>query len=385
MADDSSPASRFKPAIHGGAQNLARRVRRLGVSGRRFRKQWTRERFAELGRTLLWVAPLTLLIWVWAQDQQIETATQQNVPLHLSHTDNEQVLLRLVGNDAIPLDRITLSSVTFQGPRVGLTEVVTRLRENGDAPLLDIKLDLAPVDRVAIDIRTQLNELAVLRDAGVSVVDVTPAQVYLRVEPLEEMTAEIIVDPDTPYALAGRALFEPPTVTLQGPASAIQRLRDQAADDTGPTVIADLPEDVPVAESMVRNVPLRLPSDAPNLSLSPSSVRATFTRAAEVPVRTILQRVVVRESTPAAMSGQYLVEIEPTVINNVTIEGPPDVISRIQRGEVPVEAVLVLDRDDQEIREPTRRRLEITLPPNATLIGDPPEVTFRLRRSEGPL
>lgn len=352
----------------------------------------------DIARTLVWVAPLTLLIWVWAQDQQIEGAAQQNVPLRITHVDGERVLLRLGDDGASPVERLTLSGVTFQGPRIGLSEILLRLSDNLDPPLFDLKLDLPPVDRVAIDLRNQINNLDVLQDAGVSVVEVTPAQLYLRVEERQEIEARVVADPDTPYAVAGQVLFDPPTVTLQGPSSAIQAIQDAAASAATtsaattsaaappiPTVLAELPGDAPVGESVIRDVPLRLPPDADDLTLSRSTVRATFTRAAEVPVRTTLQRVLVRESTPAAMSGQFLVEIDTTVINNVTIEGPADVVARIQRGDIGVEAHLVLDRDDQDLREPTRRRLSITLPPNVTLIGEAPEVTFEIRRPEGAL
>ena len=200
-----------------------------------------------------------------------------------------------------------------------------------------------------------------------------------------------------PFTVAGQVLFDPPTVVLQGPASAVEALRDRVAGESArssgattaatalPLVYAELPEDVPVGESVIRDVPLRLAEEGRGVTLGRSTVRATFTRSAEAAVRTQIQRVVVRESTPAAMSGQYLVNIDTSVVNNITIEGPADVVGRIERGEIEVVAYLVLDRDDQDLREPARRRLEIRLPPNVTLIGQPPEVTFEVRRADGPL
>src|SRR5690606_26616733 len=114
--------------------------------------------------------------------------------------------------------------------------------------------------------------------------------------------------------VAGQVLFDPPTVTLSGPSSAIQALQDRAtASSTDvpattststapiPVVYAELPGDAPLGESVIRDVPLQLPPEVQDVSLSRSTVRATFTRAAEASVRTTLQRILVRESTPAAM------------------------------------------------------------------------------------
>src|SRR5688500_18044559 len=102
------------------APPLGRRLRALGVSGRRLQRGWTHERTMEVGRTLVYVVPLTLLIWVWAQDQQIEERALQNVPIYVEHLDGQKVvtILQTATGESVPRSgRNVLATLTFRGPR----------------------------------------------------------------------------------------------------------------------------------------------------------------------------------------------------------------------------------------------------------------------------
>ena len=359
-------------------RQLGRRLRQLGVSGRRMRRTWTRERFAEIARTLVWVIPLTLLVWVWAQDQQIEQIVQQNIPLQIEHVDGQRVIEILDPDVRRGNNVIQLRSVTFQGPRIGLSTLTNRLRNDFAQDNLDIKLRAGVADRVNVDLRDQLNDLPVLRELGVSVVEVLPVQVAVRVEERKTVTGRIVAGGMQPEELVGPPTFDPPTVTVEGPASVIELLSDERGEIPVVALLPD-PENVPAGQPQTREVPLQLPEDAPGLSLLTNTVRASFTRAERQVISATLPKVIVKASLPAAMSGTHAVEVEPTVLNNVPIQGPADIVRRIESGAIPVEAELKVVRDDQGNEGPIRRQVEFNLP-QGVILRQPQEVTFTLRR-----
>src|SRR5881398_575967 len=77
-----------------------------------WRNNFSRERLIEAAKNLAWVGPLTLLIWVWAEREQTQEISLNDVPVQVVSSDpnrfvhgEAKVALRLKGPQAT-LDRV---------------------------------------------------------------------------------------------------------------------------------------------------------------------------------------------------------------------------------------------------------------------------------------
>ena len=92
----------------------------------RFTSGFTRENIISNLKTLAWVVPLTLLIWIWAEREQVQPAKDVSVPFELVSSDpNRIVSLKPPQDKNLVLE--------LQGPQGRLQELLSRLR-GGNMP-----------------------------------------------------------------------------------------------------------------------------------------------------------------------------------------------------------------------------------------------------------
>lgn len=387
---------------HSGG-DLNRRLRRLGVRGRRMRRGWTRERVIEVAQTLAWTIPLTLLLWVWAQDQQIEEQAVPNVRVRLDHVDPQMAVTRL-SRDGTAADstgnRPISATLVLRGPRAGLTEVLRPIREQGGDGL-EIDLSLGASERTSVELAQELSDLPRFREAGVTVVGASPSTVDVRVERLGEVPANIVPGGDLRASeIVGAPTFAPSRVLIRGPSSVLDVLRELAGED-GPTVVAQIPNRVGEGEQQL-DVPVELPADlkqrlvdrigaveAARIWLEPTKVEVRFSRRARTLEQYEVPTVVIWVDKLARMEGEYNVrfpELDLPLLNRVRVEGPEETIARLKPGgdlAQSVRARLQLEADDRtRANMPIRRQLKIELPPDVSLVGEEPTVTFELVPAE---
>src|SRR3954451_22007031 len=103
--DPSSAPTKGAPAAPGrmsiaGRAGTGGRAGRAGRAGRSMpwvrrwaRNTFTRDQIANGLRSLLWVAPLTVLIWIYAErEQSIESKTPVSIPIMVVSTDPQRVV-----------------------------------------------------------------------------------------------------------------------------------------------------------------------------------------------------------------------------------------------------------------------------------------------------
>ena len=81
---------------------------------------FSRDRLISFLKTLVWVAPLTLLIWVYAEREQVWTTENESIPFELVSSDPTRIV-SLKGVDKNLM-------VDLQGPRARVEEVLEKLR-----------------------------------------------------------------------------------------------------------------------------------------------------------------------------------------------------------------------------------------------------------------
>jgi hypothetical protein len=383
----------------------------LGTSLRLIRRGWTRQRVIEVLQTAGWTLPLTLLLWVWAQDQQIEEATAAGVRVVVRHAD-AQVALTAVGQvrpgdasatpDAAILSTngdegtqtlTTTLTLTLRGSRAGLDEVLRPLREQGRPLTIMVAPD--PADRISLDLRPALAELDLFADAGVVLTGVSPPTVDVRVEPVGDLELPIVAGGDLgAEAYEVQPVFEPSTVRVVGPAALLGTLGTASQEER--VVVALVPEDLPTGRS-TRSVPVGLSpallrridevhgqGQAERLDVVPDVVEAILVRRAMGLVETEVPTVPIWIVKPAAMEGRATVLVEgmsEMVLNNVSIRGPRAAIDAIESGRLSVRARLSLESGDLFKPGPLERPIEWQVPEGVTVLTPPPTLRVRLEQT----
>lgn len=385
----SAPSPSAPPPSHTTRQRTARRLRAMGIGGRRLRRGWTHERSMEVLRTMVYVVPLTLLIWVWAQDQQIETRAYQNIPIRIDHVDGQRVVTILRTATGETVNRRggnVLVTLAFHGPRIGLNAVLRSVGDDQQTALFDVLLRGRTTDQTTVSLRDQLNELGVLQEAGVSVVETTPSELVVRIEERKQVEARLVAGNADTEELAGPVEFDPPAITLSGPAGAIAALE---GPDGTVTLPVELPTDLAPGDHE-RSLRVSVPPGIPE-GITPQSmlVTARFTRreAREEPLELPFAVPVLLEM-PAALSGRLHAEnVDPTVVNGVRVQGASNLIERLRANDAElreqIRAVVRLDGDDDAlVNEQITRQATIQLPQGLRLLSNAPQVTFTLRRAD---
>jgi hypothetical protein len=187
-------------------------------------RAWSRETFsrdslASSLKSLAWVAPLTVLIWIYAEREQVVTWAGRQVIVTVRSSDPTRVA-RLVGPDLQPI-RDTTIQADLKGPQSG----IEKLRDSfgmGGGPPIDIDIDqntplgMHPVPTAVI------NNSPRFKSAGVSVSNVIPAELNVWVDTIIDLpNVDVEPAPDVKN-LTGRPIFNPAKVRVSGPKSVLE-------------------------------------------------------------------------------------------------------------------------------------------------------------------
>src|SRR5438477_4433687 len=106
---------------------------------RRFREAFTRDKVISNLKTLAWVIPLTLLIWVYAEREQVAPYKDEPLPFQLVSVDPTRVITLKPNQDNNLI-------VDLEGPQARVQQLLQQLR-GGLAPQgirLEVDTSLAP-------------------------------------------------------------------------------------------------------------------------------------------------------------------------------------------------------------------------------------------------
>ena len=197
------------------AGSLPNRIRYTGP-----RRPWraiTRDNLVDWLRTLAWVVPLTLLVWIWAERQQLaRTPSPVAIPVTLQANSGDVVVHVLS-----PADGNVMAELS--GPQTALDEARNLISNPTSGQRVIIN-----VDGNATRGRHEVSALAIedspiFTSRGVSVLNATPGQITYSVEKIVEANLPVQMPADVTN-LDGVAAFDPPTVKFRGPQSLLDQL-----------------------------------------------------------------------------------------------------------------------------------------------------------------
>jgi hypothetical protein len=354
---------------------------RLGISGAAERiagPVTRRDKWIEFGKTMLWVVPLTALIWIWAEREQIAYSTISNVPVRFEHTAADRMATTL-----FPVDG--LISIDVRGPRASIEALRASLAEGGNEVVLTLT-DPTLYEGEVYQLAELIGRNEVFTRNAVDVLKTLPA-VKVRVE--EKVSRAVPVVVRSEEKAIGTFGFEPGTVNIGGPKRIIDALRDDQA-----VAYADVSrfagKKVGQHEDLVNVHPA---PDVSEVRMHPDRVKArvTIERVEEknlesIPVALIVPSWVLE--SPASASEKL--GVEPT-LTNVAITGPPDVVGSVIKGDkASVEISLSKEQWDAlrlQVKDQPTGEIEVTLtadnykmPASVTVLNPSRRVKVRISR-----
>jgi hypothetical protein len=337
------------------------------------------EKVTDTLKTLAWVFPLTILIWIYAEREQSIQRPNVSFPIMVRTSDgNHRITL------SEPHDGMVI--LTLAGPRTAIEKL------ESDRPTLQITIDpnerqgRGTLDRRMIDL---LARNPVFQHNGISVKDVLPANLRVEVDDLETKEVEIRM-PDTVRDIVKDAHFEPPTIKVTAPSAVWQ------AAGANPHVFAKPLEpglfDQPGQQ---RDKPVSLewqnPADRERgVVLSTYSVKASFTVQPKL-MKETLPSVPVWVAGPTSFFDKYVVTLNlpggASTLKDVPIEGSPEQVQALLRpggggggADSVATAVLRVNFRNVVLGVPQHEPAQFYLPLGVKFTGEPQkfEITYTI-------
>jgi hypothetical protein len=316
-------------------------------------------------KTLMGVIPLTILVWVVAeQHEQVQSTT--SVRIAVQSTDPAHRAVTLLN----PVDG-TLQ-VTLQGSQVGIDRVRALLRQTlvSDPLEIDVGTSLPPGAHQPLVALDQIAANRVFSSEGVTVTACAPETLLLQVDALEDQVATVTAPPDTPGLI--QAVFHPAVVTMRGPISLLTGMSHR-----GPlTAVADLSNEPALKMPGQHNrqpVPLIVPED---ITLVPGTVLADLT-VGQSDEDLSVSPVPVKVLAPKWLTDNYKFDYKEVLPAPVVLTGPPQSMALIDPHAPKLVAVVELDNSDAGHQETKTIRFEDAgLPEGVHVKTDTPAPTI---------
>jgi hypothetical protein len=380
--DAGKNGNRRFPAAAGTHRSTGRWQRYLSTARRWARDTFNREQLVAGMKQLMWVAPLTMLIWIYAERaQQVDDTIRVTIA---AASSDPKTAVRL----ADPPDGSVLMNIT--GPRSRIDEL-HRTVESRQTP---VRFEIPPGLPTGLQHLLEVKQAVQMdsRFAGVTVTGSQPPRVNVAVDRLEVLTVPVQLRPED-RATFEQAVFVPAAVKVSCPAKTFSD-----ALKSNVVVYADLsrfPDMTPGPKSDVRGIPVKVDKaeNLPDVTIEPSTISVSLTvRPKNAAV--IIPSLLIREEDDSLLLRNGVdVKFERTVLGNVRLQGPPDGIAAINLKELDntVRAVVTLTAADLSQTSPFKKEIRFDLPPGVKFVsslefaeGQPPIIDVTItKRSAG--
>jgi hypothetical protein len=293
------------------------------------RSTFSRESFVSSFKSLLWVVPLTVLIWVYAERDEDLSVSAVPVTLDIRGSD-PRTDVHLAGDNSIV-------HVDLKGRQADVEQIRDWLQTT-PVPI-EVAHDLTPGQH-QVYLQSQLNQLPRVKSRGVTISNCTPTELTVAVDEITERDIEVRARPEDSKTLTGPPVFTPPRVKLIGPKRAIDAAK-ALAQASGQDLVA-YANFMPFKQQLTEPGKHSLPAVAISTSVpidesrrvhfQPPAVSAEVdvTDKAEKTITLPYIRVLAAyRSEPGPRADQYRVTYEPT-LTNVTVSGPDQQIALLQ-------------------------------------------------------
>ncbi|MEO0476430.1 MAG: hypothetical protein AAF085_10755 [Planctomycetota bacterium] len=338
---------------------------------------------SQLG-TFVTVTVIALLVWLYAEDANVQSYTQQAVRVQFVLPAGSEGLIS-------PAEPITVM-LDFDGSNGQFQQF-----EAASDQIIQIELPIDPaldLQELNIDLKNEIEQSPLLKPLGVNVTSVTPEIANVTFEKYVEVTLDISIRQRTgPINLSNPPTFTtagpPPRVTLaQVPAGLANRLGNISALAW---INQDHVESLEKGVQQEITVDLELPGALANLDRDISEVDLFVTVADDRDTVKIDRRTVLL-SYPPSINERYIVELEESdrVITAFELEGPRDQIALLRADPASKDVWASVRLSNEEVDAAAdnggviSKAVDIIAPRGVVLTSDVVRVSIKVTPREAP-
>src|SRR4051812_39236113 len=175
----------YVPKPGGAWRDMTQHARRWA------RDTFTRDNIISNLKTFAWVIPLTFLVWVYAEREQIATYKDEPLPFELVSVDPNRIVTLSRGDKNLIVD--------LQGPQARVQDVLQKIRGGQNETPRGIRLEVDP--SLSANKEHEINAAALLRsqkifsDYGLTVLGCQPVWLLVKIDELVERDAKVMSPP----------------------------------------------------------------------------------------------------------------------------------------------------------------------------------------------
>jgi hypothetical protein len=286
---------------------------------------WARHTFSVASlisglKSLVWVAPLSVMIWIYADRQLTPAPLTVSIPIIPRSPDSTRIV-RLVEPEGGKV------RADLDGPNGLLQPVLKQLESGATVAEFDVPENaLQTPGNHRID-SSLLNDLPLFTNNSITVQNIEPTDLVINVDVLQSVQVDVqpaaegenFVSPPT---------FEPRKVTVRAPGSVIK---------PGMVVYAHLTEAKEAKGALapgsqdLTGIPLSLSTgDDPNVTIAPAFVSA-HVEIKKSDVTGTIPSIPIWATYPPGVDDKYKATYDNT-LSNVTVTGPEDLVRPLAAG-----------------------------------------------------
>jgi hypothetical protein len=281
--------------------------------------------------SLLLVTVVTLLVWLYAEGEVVQSHTRSVPVAFVSPHGQQPLVIHPMGEPEA--DAVTTVDVTFRAS-AGQMQTVTQATNAGPVEIAVTPPNTPAGDEQTINLRSALANSR-LGQLGVNISGTDPPSFTVHVEPTRTIALPIRVDTGD-LRLAEPPSVEPLQVKVRVPATFAPQARNgQVIADVDRQRLRELAPN----EAHSLEVGLRLPGwlDRPHVSLLSDTARVELTIENHTE-QFVVEEVPIHINADITLLQRYRVSLanRRSVLERVTLVGPVDAIERIRRGQFQV-------------------------------------------------
>ena len=331
-------------------------------------------------KSLAWVAPLTLVIWIWAEREQLVTMTNQQLTIQARSTDPTRVVRFVDLMTGQPSLR-TIVHADLKGPQGAIDKVRDSIEATGSA--VEIEVDHNIPDGIhPISISELINNAARFKANGVSVSNVMPHELTVRVDPVKEMLVRVTPPPSVTN-LTAPPVFTPAEVRVSGPRSVL----DDAQRDGRLQVFAQLDRFRELSQpghKTLSSVPLKVSLPDPDVHVLTAVVSAEVD-VREKDIQGTIPYVRLLAAYPLIGASRQFEAVPSTpapTLPNVPVVGPKEIIDQLVKDKYEPRPTATFEVNLNDTANPDAERsatLKYELPEGVHLApGAPRDIKYHL-------
>lgn len=315
----------------------------------RFSRRW----WVDSTKTFLWVAVVTLLVWIYAD---LYFTDSRDISAVLRIRCNQENLV-LTSPQNVPL------TIRVKGNRYAIDSFVDRLGRSSGLSVYEAgRLGKGTHVKNVTDI---LDNMSDFRGSGLQIILAQPEDVEIKIDELRSISVPVKLS-SSGGDLAGTPSLVPDHITVRAPAGALKDL------DPAKLVIYTQNLDLrnePTDKDITRQLSLEQPDNIPGAQLSDKAVAVTFRLQKEAPARKDFT-VNIQVQSPRSWEeddtwSRYKLEIKnPLEWTNrpVTVVGPRSELDKLRPQDL--NAFILLKEDDKsKVESWLPGQVQVTLPP----------------------